>query len=144
MTGKKISLLIVALAVGALINLQTQFAMARPGGGHGGGGHGGGAHFSGGGAHFSGHARGRCAETGPMWTVGLHSQFTAYDLARSIGPVSLTMPGVVLGVAVETSTGQLVFGSIAGLTFDARTFDLSAVSATVLPRFPVPTLRSRS
>jgi hypothetical protein len=37
MTGKKISLLIVALAVGALINLQTQFAMARPGGSHGGG-----------------------------------------------------------------------------------------------------------
>jgi hypothetical protein len=53
MTGKKISLLMVALAVGALINLETQLAMARPGGGHGGG-----AHFSSGGAHFSGGARG--------------------------------------------------------------------------------------
>ena len=69
MTGKKISLLIVALAVGALINLQTQFAMARPGGGHGGGGHGGGAHFSGGGAHFSGHARGVSAAR--MGTSGI-------------------------------------------------------------------------
>jgi hypothetical protein len=56
MASKIGSILTAAAIVGALLNLGTQFAMARPGGGGGGVGHGGSGHVGGGGAHFGGGA----------------------------------------------------------------------------------------
>jgi len=52
MVRKIFKTLAASIALGAIICVGTEFAMAR-GGGHGGGG-GGGGHFGGGGAHFSG------------------------------------------------------------------------------------------
>ena len=65
-------------------------------------------------------ARGRCLDTGPMWTNGTNPQLDAYDLTRDLGPVALTMPSAPPGVAVDTSEGVLVLRNVTGLTFHAQ------------------------
>lgn len=75
-------------------------------------------------------ARGRCAESGPMWANGRNPHFEAYDLASDVSPMALTMPSAPPGVSMQTSQGVLSFSSVSALAFEA---DVAAPTA-------VPTL----
>ena len=64
-------------------------------------------------------ARGRCAESGPMWTNGRNPSFGSYDLATGLPPLTLELPSAPPGIFLETSRGMLILRSVTGLTFEA-------------------------
>ncbi len=83
-------------------------------------------------------ARGRCVESGPMWTNGRNPQFATDDLVHDLGPVPLDMASAPPGISVDTSGGLLVLGSVSELTFQAQL--ASAAPSTVDVTAAVPAL----
>ncbi len=86
-------------------------------------------------------ARGRCVETGPMWTNGRHPQLGSYDLAAKLDPIALAMPSAPPGVSVDTSGGVLAFSSVSDLTFQAQPgLQVAAAQVQITQATAVPTL----
>jgi len=67
--------------------------------------------------------RGRCIESGSLWTNGRNPNFGNYNLAGALPPVALEMPSAPPGITVETSKGMLVIHSVSALTFEANLND---------------------
>jgi hypothetical protein len=88
--------------------------------------------------------RGRCVESGPMWTNGRNPDLGSYDLATELPPMVLEMPSAPLGIVVETSRGMLVFESVSALTFEANLKNDAAATVPGAATAPPDTVNGRA